>query len=106
MILDSGVGSPHKVLEASMGEAGWPAEPTRGRKAQPRRALTQLGGMVASRGVHSLFDYCIHMRLRPIYWGVIYLAKNIIRYCGIFLNKGKCLYFNTPIMNHNFLKNH
>ena len=30
MILDGGVGALHKVLEAYMGEVGWPAEPTGG----------------------------------------------------------------------------
>ena len=30
MILDGGVGAPRKVLEAYMGEVGWPAEPTQG----------------------------------------------------------------------------
>ena len=50
------------------------------------------------QGGHSLLYWCIHVRSRPIYWGAIYLAENIIRY-GVFQNKGKCLYFNTPYQN-------
>ena len=47
MFFDSGVRALRKVLEAYVGEAEWPAEPTRGRKVQPLRALAQLGGLVA-----------------------------------------------------------
>ena len=47
MILDGGVGTPQKILEVEMREVGWPAEPTRGRKAQHVRTLAQLEGIVA-----------------------------------------------------------
>ena len=43
MLVDGWVGAPCKVLEAYMGEAEWPAQPTRGRKAQPLRGLAQFG---------------------------------------------------------------
>ena len=48
-----------------------------------------------SPGGHSLLYACMHVRLGHIYRGGIYLAKYIIWY-GIFQNKCKCLYFNTP----------
>ena len=38
-LLDGGVGALPKVLEAYMSEATWPSKPTRGRTAQPPRAL-------------------------------------------------------------------
>ena len=46
-------------------------------------------------GGHSLLYWCIHVRSRPIYRGIIYLAKKIKRY-GISQNKDTFLYFNTP----------
>ena len=56
-LLNNGVWTPPKVLEAYMGEAELPAEPTRGRKAQPPRALAQRGGIVAKNasGCYSVF---------------------------------------------------
>ena len=47
MLLDGGVRALPKVLEAYMGEAALPTEPTRGRTARPPRALAQRGGIVA-----------------------------------------------------------
>ena len=47
---------------------------------------------------------CIRVHSRPIYWGAIQLAINIIRY-SISQNKGKCLYIIHPINNYNFLGN-
>ena len=46
-LLDGGIGAMPKVLEAYMGEAAWPTEPTRGRMAWPPWALAQRGGIVA-----------------------------------------------------------
>ena len=47
MFFNGGVGALPKVLEAYMGEAVWPAEPTRGRMARPPRPLAQREGMIA-----------------------------------------------------------
>ena len=47
MLLDGGVGALPKVLEAYMGEAALPIDPTQGRTAQPPRALAKRGGIVA-----------------------------------------------------------
>jgi hypothetical protein len=58
--------------------------------------------MIYARGGALPLIFCIHVHSGPIYWGAIYLAKKIIRY-GIFQNKGKCLHFNTPISNYNFM---
>ena len=38
-LLGGGIGAPHKVLKAYMGEAVWLAKPTRGQKAQPPQVL-------------------------------------------------------------------
>jgi hypothetical protein len=43
-----------KVLEAYIGKAARPAKPTRGRTAQPPRALAQHEGMVAYLGCCSV----------------------------------------------------
>ena len=47
MFLDGGVGALPKFLEAYMGEASWPTEPTQGRMTRPPRALAQRGGIVS-----------------------------------------------------------
>ena len=51
------------------------------------QSLLELLGFVdegeKAQGGHSLFNYCIHVHLGPIYRGYIYLAEKIKRY-GIF----------------------
>ena len=47
MLLDSGVRALPKVLEACMGEATLPTDPTQNRMAQPQHALAQRRGIVA-----------------------------------------------------------
>jgi hypothetical protein len=55
--------------------------------------------------VHTLL-YSAYTCIRDLFiGGAIYLAEKIIRY-DIFQNKEKCLYFNTPIRNYDFLGNH
>ena len=45
--LDGGLGTLPKVVEAYLGEAAWPVEPTRGRTAQPPGVLAHCGDIVA-----------------------------------------------------------
>ena len=44
MLLEGGVGALSKVLEAYMGEAALPTDPTQGRTTRPSWALAQHGG--------------------------------------------------------------
>ena len=47
MVLNGGVGALSKVLKAYIGEAAWPAKPTRGRTTRPSHVFAKCGGTIA-----------------------------------------------------------